>query len=420
MRAEGLDVDVARGKATAVRATGPGGRTLIVAYDTAIDNRLLLTPQRPDVRISVDDPRWPRLSLVLDAKYRLDDSPEYVSRYGAPGPPDDALNVLHRYRDAILEPADASDAGGPAPPPKRSVVQAAAAYPYRPPPDSDFAGTLLYQSLAKVGIGAIPLLPGSTELLDCWLRGALLGGAWALAETAPANPPREHASDWRRAAAEPVLIGALRGKTAREQLAWVLACGQYYTPLVATQRRQFVARYIGLYSAAALRRPDKGAVTHLAEVKKVEIKRRGDIKTRWKPKRGEDETVLLYHLGAVEVLERPILNADGRRVGARTWLSRLAVERATELAHLSLETEPEWRLHERLVARGIAFHIEAGPVRLEDRADPRGRAWLCGEGWRVRYGGTGGFAIVVGEEEGRWVRSEEEVMDVVVGLVARG
>ncbi len=416
VHADGLDVNLVRGQQTEVRASGPGGRTIVVAYDASIQHPLLLTPQRPDLLLTVEDRGWPRLSLVLDAKYRLDDSPAYVARYGAPGPPDDALNVLHRYRDAILEPVE--DRKAPPPPPKRSVVQAAAAYPYRPPHDSDFAGSLLYQSLGKVGIGAIPLLPGGTELLERWLRGALLGGSWALAETAPRTPPREHALDWRRAAAEPVLIGALRGKWARKQLAWVLKEKQYYAPLVKTQRRQFVARAIGLYEPGALRRPDKGAVTYLADVHKIEVKRRDELDTTW-PATLDDETmVLVYHLLPPVEIKRPIENTDGRRMGVRTWSSRLAVDRATELGHLVLETEPEWRLHETLTAHGIAFSVEATKARVEDPTDPHGRALFHGAGWRARYGGSGGFAVALGEDEELWIVGEDNVLGLVERLQA--
>jgi len=39
---------------------------------------------------------------------------------GSPGPPADAINVLHRYRDAILEKDPASDPSGPG---KRTVIE---------------------------------------------------------------------------------------------------------------------------------------------------------------------------------------------------------------------------------------------------------------------------------------------------------
>ncbi len=350
----------------------------------------------------MEDRGWPRLHLVLDAKYRLDDSPEHIDRYGAPGPPEDAINVLHRYRDAILEHHEH---------PKRSVVQAAAAFPYHPPPGQDFAATKLYQSLAEVGVGAIPVLPGETSLLERWLRAALLGGPWALSGTAVNHASGERSYDWRRAASELVLVGTLRKENPAEHLDWVATEKRYYAPLARKQRRQFVARWIALYTPGPLR-GGVGAVTHFAEVTSVEVEQRRKIETPWKPGRRADEMMLLFHLRPLQVKDRPVLNADGRRFPARMWSSRLALDRAEELAQLSMETEPEWRLHEKLTLRGIPFRIEAGPALLPDPEGPRGRARFRGEGWEARYIGAGGFRFRW-EESGREkdIVREEDVVE---------
>ena len=92
------------------------------------------------------------------------------------------------------------------------------------------------------------------------------------------------------------------------------------------------------------------------------------------------------------------MNADGRRVPQRTWSSRLALDRAEELGHLSMETEPEWRLHEKLTLRGVPFHLETGPAHLPDPAGPRGRARFHGEGWTARYVGASRFRFCVARE----------------------
>ncbi len=60
-----------------------------------------------------------------------------------PGPPREALNTLHRYRDAIR---DASGAQGA------------------------FARSRLHRLLDEIGVGALPMLPGATAYLDAWLK----------------------------------------------------------------------------------------------------------------------------------------------------------------------------------------------------------------------------------------------------------
>ena len=96
--------------------------------------------------------------MVLDAKYRLDTSPGYVRRYGIPGPPPSVYNDLHRYRDAIVDSLG-----------RKRVVQALALYPYHPTEAQPYAGSRLADLVDRVGVGALPLLPGETASLRAWL-----------------------------------------------------------------------------------------------------------------------------------------------------------------------------------------------------------------------------------------------------------
>lgn len=136
-----------------------GGRRVEIAYNPRFPGAAGLMAQRPDILLS--DGRGRR--FVLDAKYRRDDTAAYARRYGVPGPPEDALGDLHRYRDAIVE---ASPEG-----PERTVTAAVALYPHRP--GEGFTRSRLWQALAEIGVGAIPLLPGETAHLEAWLRQVL-------------------------------------------------------------------------------------------------------------------------------------------------------------------------------------------------------------------------------------------------------
>ena len=59
--------------------------------------------------------------FIFDAKYRLENSEMYVGTFGSPGPPVDAVNQLHRYRDAIVVSTGADR--------HRPVVRGAALFP---------------------------------------------------------------------------------------------------------------------------------------------------------------------------------------------------------------------------------------------------------------------------------------------------
>ncbi len=142
---EGLRVRLRRGHENAVRWDAEDGASVVLAYNPRFEGAGLRVPQRPDVLLEVRRPGRPPLRAVLDAKYRIDPSPEYRARYGAPGPPEDALNTLHRYRDAL------------------GVSHAVALFPGHSP------GRLA----ADATIAALPLLPGDDGIAREWLRARI-------------------------------------------------------------------------------------------------------------------------------------------------------------------------------------------------------------------------------------------------------
>src|SRR5207244_1193305 len=161
--------------------------------------------------------------------------------------------------------------------PRRTVVQAAAFFPYREVHAGDFARSRLYEALQRLGVGALPFLPDQTEYARDWLRSNLQTGSWSLADRAIAHRSHEQATRWRAAATEPVLIGVLHAGAEAAHLEWILQRRMYYIPLARTtgETRQYDTRYVAVYSPTALQSP--GAITHVAEVREVEVIRRREI-----------------------------------------------------------------------------------------------------------------------------------------------
>jgi hypothetical protein len=408
VRQRGLQILLRKGQESARTFRLANDRKITVTYNPAYGSDPVLVPQRPDMLVSFEDPSWPKAHLVVDAKYRLDASPEYLQRYELAGPPEDAINVLHRYRDAILE---TSQEQAPAGRPKHTVVQAAAVFPFREGPGQDFQKSRLWLALDRIGVGAIPLLPDNVDYLRNWIRRALNRGGWALADHAIPHRALERAYDWRVAAAEPVLIGLLRGDDPARHLAWIEREQQYYMPWRGSQRRQFVAKLVAIYSPTALRHP--GAVSHAAEVIGIDKCTRNDIATPWAPRRQPSEPQVLYRLKGFRELPRPIENSRGDPVTIQRWASRLSFERARILQELFLEAEPEWRLYEDLAALGVAFDLEPGRPVLQDPDDPGWRVWFVTKiGLRIRYAGADGFLIRRFGQD-RYLARVEEVLEIV-------
>ena len=153
IESRGTDVRLGRGQRHAIRLAADGVRVEI-AYNPRFPAPPALLPQRPDLVLTVTRGEHTR-RIVLDAKYRRDDSAGYRRRYGASGPPEDALGTLHRYRDAIPGEIDI----------------AAALFPGSP--DSDFRTSRLWTSLDTLGVGAIPIRPGHLGALADVIGGVL-------------------------------------------------------------------------------------------------------------------------------------------------------------------------------------------------------------------------------------------------------
>ena len=130
-----------------------GAVSVDVEYQPRFPAPPALLVQRPDLWVTVRRAGRPTRRAVLDAKYRRDDSAGYRRRHGAPGPPEDALGTLHRYRDAIVGPGGAA-----------GVVDLAAAL-FPGGDDPAFRSSRLWTSFDTLGVGAVPLRPGQAGAL---------------------------------------------------------------------------------------------------------------------------------------------------------------------------------------------------------------------------------------------------------------
>lgn len=148
-----------------------------VAYNK--EYRTLTGVQKPDIILEVNRGLRPSTIIVLDAKYRLTDKDDH-GRPIPPQPPVDAINALHRYRDAIYLNEQNRKI--------RPVVKGVILYP---PPNDDEYELKYWSSIEQVGIGAIPLLPGHDEYLRGFLSSALAANDMDLYKPGPSFEPYE-------------------------------------------------------------------------------------------------------------------------------------------------------------------------------------------------------------------------------------
>jgi predicted component of viral defense system (DUF524 family) len=142
------------------------------------DNTLSHTVnQEPDIvlRIIKNDLKENlQFTYLFDAKYRLvsDDTEN-----GKDFPPDDAINQMHRYRDAIFYQDDQECNK-----PKKEVIGAYVLFPGAD--DADEVENLYFQkSIVKVNIGAYPLIPGAKKNYNSSLLNEFLKTTLAVKES---------------------------------------------------------------------------------------------------------------------------------------------------------------------------------------------------------------------------------------------
>ena len=120
---------------------------------TGIKNLVVPTvPQKPDIvlQLSKDDvQRGMKMTYLFDAKYRIDGKVN-----GVDSPPDDAINQMHRYRDAIYY-KDNNEGNAAL---KKEVIGGYILFPGDGEP-TDVQVANFYKTIGQVNIGAFPLRP---------------------------------------------------------------------------------------------------------------------------------------------------------------------------------------------------------------------------------------------------------------------
>lgn len=114
------------------------------------------TQQRPDIVLRLTKRQKDiQYTFLFDAKYRISDArPDNVDI-----PPSDAIDQMHRYRDAIyyIDPANQK--------PKREVIGGYVLFPGNYTRE-EFERSRYYQSIKAIGIGAFPLRPSDGITVD--------------------------------------------------------------------------------------------------------------------------------------------------------------------------------------------------------------------------------------------------------------
>lgn len=275
---------------------------------------------------------------VFDAKYKINPALDqrYLRKHGKPGPEEDDINTMHRYRDAIVY-------GNKEKGFERSVYGAFVLFPYAR--EDYYAGRddgkphTFYESINHVNIGGLPFLPGHTKLVEELLDELIGDSPETAVERALIHEGTENYF-YNKFLKKNVFIGSLR---TREQWDINYYKSFYHTPLENVVDTLGNLEYVAVYQRRELFGSDNG-IKHYGKIKSYRIMPRHQISEI-----KSDKKVLYVRFEIENWLELPnrIIPLQ-YGVYDRLFTTLPLLLNAKELPELSLQTEDEIRLWSEL------------------------------------------------------------------------
>jgi uncharacterized protein len=213
---------------------------IILAYQKR-ESSLPTVSQIPDTMLSIEKKgKGYKYHYIFDAKYRIDYAQEdsyYQKRYKTPGPMEDDINTMHRYRDSIVASSD-----------RVYERKAFGAYVLFPWFDEDaYQKHPFYHSIEKVNIGGLPFLPNATDLVEKFIERLIDKSPEEI--QAEGILPRGALEDWKSSLDEMVLVGLVSHQEDYDQF---LKEGYYQIPVKNLRKGWQEAKYVALYGNNSL------------------------------------------------------------------------------------------------------------------------------------------------------------------------
>lgn len=277
-------------------------------------------PQKPDSMLTIEKKgKNHRYNYVFDAKYRIDYAqPEsyYQSRYKTPGPVEDDINTMHRYRDSLV-----SMSNGPY---ERTAFGAYVLFPWSD--EQSYEDHHFYKSIDQVNIGGLPFLPNATHMVERFLE--------CLIEKSPEEIqregilPRGTKEEWESTLEEKVLVGTVSNEAVYQDF---IQQGYYQIPVNSLKKGWQEAKYVALYTTSEL---GENGVREYGEIKRIAT---------------EEDTVRFF----VEVWKNTKQVISPVKYGIATYMmTTLSIlNEAKELPELYMKNKQEttlWRMLRRI------------------------------------------------------------------------
>ncbi|MED2933063.1 restriction endonuclease-like protein [Bacillus wiedmannii] len=258
VKQDGLYVTLDESKTAKRTFKHPETEEVIELYFQKRNSGLPTVTQKPDTMLAIEKKgKNYQYQYIFDAKYRIDfaESSHYKRKYGAPGPMEEDINTMHRYRDALVVEQE-----GPF---ERTAYGAYVLFPWNK--EEAYENHPFYKSIEKVNIGGFPFLPNATRLVEQFLDH--------LIEKSPEEIiregilPRGTKEEWHSSLEEKVLVGSVKTEADYETYRKE---GLYQLPVTQLKPGWQEAKCIALYAPKKWH-GEKGGIQYVANIKHIQM-----------------------------------------------------------------------------------------------------------------------------------------------------
>ncbi len=336
---KGIFVTLKKGAESKVTYENPSnGERIELAYNPKLIG-LPTTAQRPDNVLSLNKKgKSNQYSYVFDAKYRINPSipgTPYAQLYGSPGPEEEDINIMHRYRDAIVYQNSQRESY------ERSMFGAYVLFPYDN--EEEYRNHKFYISIDSFNIGGLPFLPSANgmviELLDDLIADSP-DSAFERATLPIGIEEKLKSYDFN---VRDVMVGTLRKK---EQLDACLEYKFYHIPEAKVAKTRFPIHYIALYQSVKSFGNSTSGIRVYGEVLTCSKVRRSEI-TEILTSRNNNELYYRFEIKEWIYLDPPIkVGEQGIRINIYT--NFFLLQNSEYYTELLINSEEEFRLYYEL------------------------------------------------------------------------
>lgn len=304
------------------------GERIILSYQKRED-RLPTVKQIPDIMLEIQKKDIPySYNYIFDAKYRINFGYSLSDNGSEPGPMEEDINTMHRYRDALVvrngEPYE------------RHAFGAYVLFPWHD--EDNYENHPFYKSIGEVNIGGLPFLPNSVKLVERFVERLVNSNPEELQEEGIL--PRGSISHWESKLEDKVLVVSVNNPdwytTVKRQLklqikSSVLKKEWEKAKLIALYVTQDVAEMVG----------EENGITCHSEIENVDIIL------------GQDEAFVQFHLKAWHILKHTI-RPVGYGIQSNLVTTINLLKQSEELPELFMKFGEEkklWRMLRRLTSK---------------------------------------------------------------------